>query len=84
MEGNTCDSVKLANDTCDDDCYNLYCNFDNNACGGEFCNSNRCHTSMIQNEICDENCLSADCNYDGGDCECAPGCFNFMLEDTEC
>ena len=39
---------------------------------------------MIQNDICDEDCLLEDCNYDGGDCECAPGCYDYMLEDEEC
>ena len=35
----TCDSDKLDNDVCDLECMSIYCNFDNSACGGEFCNS---------------------------------------------
>ena len=60
----------LQNDTCDIECMFKFCNFDNNACGGEVWNSDHtCHISMIDNNIWDEDCeFEADCNFDGLDC----------------
>ena len=50
MEGNVCDSERLANDICDKECISAYCNFDNNAC--DFCNSDKtCLTSMIDDNF---------------------------------
>ena len=54
------------------ECMSIYCNFDNQACGDDFCNKDKtCHVAMIDNGFCDEACLLDEaCDFDGEDCYC--------------
>ena len=63
----SCDIDKLLNDTCDVECMSIYCDFDKDACGGDYCNTEQtCLTSMINNNVCDLDCVNhEECKFDG-------------------
>ena len=77
-----CDTSKLSNGTCDEECNSAECGWDLGDCA--FC-SEGCTKEMLTNNKCDSKCDNEDCRYDNNDCGwCRDGCFIEDLSDSVC
>jgi predicted outer membrane repeat protein len=68
----------VENEVCDQECYNLACNYDNSYC------EDRCYEFMLGNGLCEEQCNKEEYQYDHWDCTCAPGCVQEMQMNGIC
>eukprot|EP00127_Corallochytrium_limacisporum_P002908 Clim_evm87s142 gene=Clim_evmTU87s142 len=57
----------LGDGTCDPECNNSACHYDNGDCE---CGDQGCNTGSIGDGICDPECDNSECNFDGNDCLC--------------
>lgn len=81
--GTNCTLSKLNSAKCEADCAVESCKgFEANKCFSPCAPG--CSESKLVNGICDEACNNKDCSFDNGDCMCAEGCSDELLNQNGC
>ena len=81
--GANCTLSKLNSSKCESDCAEESCKgFEANKCFSPCAPG--CSESKLLNGICDEACNNEDCGFDNGDCMCAEGCSDELLNQNGC